>query len=39
MMMTSGMYHILFEPAKDSEYKIIKNGIKNKKHRKEVKTK
>ena len=39
MMMTSGMYHILFEHAKDSEYKVIKNGVKNKKRRKEVKTK
>lgn len=27
MVMTSAMYHILFEPAKASEYKIVKNGI------------
>ena len=28
MVMTSGMYHILFEPAKSSEYKEIKNNIR-----------
>ena len=38
MMMTSGMYHILFEPAKESEYKEIKNNIRvNKKRVKKTK--
>lgn len=27
MVMTSAMYHILFETAKASEYNTVKNGI------------
>ena len=30
MVMTSSMYHIFFEPARESEYIIIMNGIRRK---------